>query len=165
VECGVNRGGFAKSIIDYTAFKRLGKDYYLFDTFAGFDVEQLSPQERETIGMAYRYDDCFSFVQKEFEDMPFVKLVRGSVPQSLPKVAVGPVAFLSIDMNCAAPEIAAAKFFWPNLVAGGIIVLDDYGFSAHHLQKEAFDQLAREWNVEILSLPTGQGLIIKPGIQ
>jgi hypothetical protein len=68
-------------------------------------------------------------------------------------------------MNCVAPEIAAAKFFWPNLVAGGIIILDDYGFSAHHLQKEAFDQLAREWNVEILSLPTGQGLIIKPGIQ
>ena len=32
VECGVNRGGFAKAIIDYTAFERLGKPYYLFDT-------------------------------------------------------------------------------------------------------------------------------------
>jgi hypothetical protein len=165
VECGVNRGGFAKAIIDYTAFERLEKQYYLFDTFTGFDVAQLNPEERVTIANSYQYDDCFSAVQTAFADKPFVKLVKGSVPGSLASVNVGPVAFLSIDMNCVAPEIATAKFFWPNLVAGGIIVLDDYGFSAHHLQKEAFDQLAREWNVEILSLPTGQGLIIKPGIQ
>jgi hypothetical protein len=163
VECGVNKGGFAKSIINYTYFEKLEKLYYLFDTFTGFDLTQLNELERETIGKSYFYDDCFELVQKEFSDKPFVKLVQGSVPESLRKVNVGPVAFLSIDMNCVAPEIAAAKFFWPQMVPGGMILLDDYGFTAHHLQKEAFDRLALEWDVEILSLPTGQGLIIKPG--
>jgi O-methyltransferase len=165
VECGVNRGGFAKAIIDYTAFGRLKKHYYLFDTFSGFDVTLLNSEERETIGKEYRYDDCYDAVQKEFADKPFVVLIRGSVPASLSKVEVGSVAFLSIDMNCVAPEIAAARFFWPKMVPGGMILLDDYGFSQHHLQKAAFDELAREWGVEILSLPTGQGLIIKPGEQ
>ena len=123
----------------------------------------MSPQERETIGTAYQYDECFSAVQKEFADKPFVKLVRGSVPRSLTEVNIGPVAFLSIDMNCVAPEIAAARFFWPNIVPGGMVLLDDYGFTLHQMQRKAFDELAREWAVDILSLPTGQGLIIKPG--
>ncbi len=159
VECGVNRGGFARAIIDYTNFATLNRDYYLFDTFAGFDAAQLSTSERESVVPAYCYQDCYAAVQREFQDMPFVKIVRGAVPASLTEV--GAVAFLSIDMNCTAPEIAAVRFFWPHLVKGAPIVLDDYGFSLHHEQKAAFDALAAEWGVEILSLPTGQGLIFK----
>ena len=159
VECGVNRGGFARTIIDYTSFTSLSRSYYLFDTFTGFDEAQLSSGERATVLPAYRYDDCFDAVQREFATMPFVKLIKGAVPGSL--IDMGPVAFLSIDMNCAAPEIAAAKFFWPKLVKGAPVVLDDYGFALHGEQKRTFDALAAEWGVEILSLPTGQGLIFK----
>ena len=160
VECGVNRGGFARAIISYTDFGCLDKDYFLFDTFTGFDPAQLSDEERKTVAPVYQYQECFSDVQREFAGERFVKLVRGPVPQSL--IDVGKVAFLSIDMNCVAPEIAAAEFFWPHLSPGAIIVLDDYGFTLHHLQKLAFDKLAESWGTEILSLPTGQGLIIKP---
>lgn len=161
VECGVYRGGFARAIIDYTDFGTLNKSYHLFDTFDGFDPAQLNGAERQTIFSTYRYEECYADVQREFAAMPFVQLIRGAVPQSL--VNVGPVAFLSIDMNCVAPEIAAAKFYWPHLTAGAVIVLDDYGFALHHQQKQAFDELAKNWGVEILSLPTGQGLIFKPG--
>src|SRR5207249_497009 len=94
VECGVNRGGFARAIIAYTAFERLGKSYYLFDTFAGFDEDQLSPEERATIPANYRYEDCYADVQREFSRFECVKLVRGSVPVSLQQVNVGHVAFL-----------------------------------------------------------------------
>lgn len=161
VECGVYRGGFARAIIDYTDFGSLNKCYHLFDTFDGFPEGQLSESEQCSIAGNYCYEECFADVQREFSGMPFVKLFRGSVPDSL--VDVGPVAFLSIDMNCAAPEIAAAKFFWPRLCPGAVIVLDDYGFALHHQQKQAFDELAKSWGVKILSLPTGQGLILKPG--
>jgi O-methyltransferase len=160
VECGVNRGGFASSIIDYTDFATLSRDYFLFDTFNGFDVSKLSESERTQMLSAFEYDDCFAAVQATFASMPFVKPVRGAVPDSL--IETGPVAFLSIDMNCAAPEIAAARYFWPRLVSGAPIVLDDYGFALHHKQKIAFDALAAEWSVPILSLPTGQALILKP---
>jgi O-methyltransferase len=65
-------------------------------------------------------------------------------------------------MNCVIPEIEAAEFFWDKLVCGGVIVLDDYGWKGHHLQKQAFDEFAAKRGIKILSLPTGQGLIIKP---
>lgn len=72
------------------------------------------------------------------------------------------VCYLSLDMNCAAPEIAAAEYFWDKLVPGAVIVLDDYGWQKHDEQQPAFDRFAREKGVMVLLLPTGQGLIFKP---
>jgi hypothetical protein len=60
------------------------------------------------------------------------------------------------------PEIAAMEFFWDKLVPGALIVLDDYGWIGHYLQKEAIDEFLAPRNVKALTLPTGQGLIIKP---
>lgn len=69
---------------------------------------------------------------------------------------------ISIDMNCAEPEVAALNFFWEKLVPGALVLLDDYAFSKSYRQhKQAFDSLAEELNFNILSLPTGQGLIVK----
>ena len=65
-------------------------------------------------------------------------------------------------MNCAVPEIAAAEYFWDKLVSGAVIVLDDYGWVCHIEQKLAFDEFASRKNVQVLVLPTGQGLIFKP---
>jgi len=42
------------------------------------------------------------------------------------------------------------------------VLLDDYGHSGHEEQKRAFDGFALSKDVKILTLPTGQGLIIKP---
>ena len=61
-------------------------------------------------------------------------------------------------MNCSPPEIAAINFFWDKLVPGAMVLLDDYGFVSYEEQKNAFDN---EKGIEILALPTGQGLIIK----
>jgi O-methyltransferase len=47
-------------------------------------------------------------------------------------------------------------------VPGAIIVLDDYGWRKQINQKIAFDRFADAREVNILSLPTGQGLLIKP---
>jgi hypothetical protein len=65
-------------------------------------------------------------------------------------------------MNNVLPEIAAIEYFWDKLVQGGIVVLDDYGFTSHLQQKLAFDEFAKRVGVLILTLPTGQGLILKP---
>lgn len=65
-------------------------------------------------------------------------------------------------MNCAAPEIAAAEYFWDRMSPSAVMLLDDYGFVSYEEQKNAFDEFARKKAVEILALPTGQGVIIKP---
>jgi O-methyltransferase len=164
VECGVNTGAYARAVIEYTDFNSLGKTFYLFDTFQGLDESLVSDEEKKagiSIYLGDHYKDVYQQVLNTFK--PFnAKIVKGSVPYTLNQFAHKSVSFLSIDMNCVAPEIAAAEFFWEKLVPGAIIILDDYGFAPHVQQKLAFDKFAKEKNVSILSLPTGQGVIIKP---
>lgn len=163
VECGVNTGAYARAIIDYIDFPSLPKKFYLLDTFNGLVHTQLNEKEKE-LGFFKHYDhyiDVYEEVKKTFSDFN-VKVIKGMVPDTLPECDATEIAYLSIDMNVVEPEIAAVNYFWDKIVSGGIIMLDDYGFAPHINQKLAFDQLAKERNVSILSLPTGQGVIFKP---
>ena len=164
VECGVYKGGYSRAICEFLDFSKLGKTFFLFDTFEGLDVSQVSERESSSglLETYSGYDDAIlEDLRNTFEGFP-VKIVKGSVPSSLSEVEIDSVAFLSIDMNMAEPEIAAANFFWDRIIPGGVILLDDYGFHAHVEQRIAFDAFARERKVRIFSLPTGQGIIIKP---
>jgi len=161
VECGVNRAFLSTSLMTYIDFKSMqGRKFYLFDTFRGLVPELVMPEDRA----AYRneYPDCYEFVRESFKDYPNVVIVRGPVPDTLTQVDISKVAYLSIDMNCAGPEKEALRYFWPKMESGGIVVLDDYGFSGHESQKQAADEFATSVGVEVLSLPTGQGLVLKP---
>lgn len=162
VECGVNKGGNARMIIEYLGPTSHRRNFYLLDTFEGFSEDLLLPEEKASVAASYRYPNCLEAVRKTFAAYPFVKIIPGAVPATLPEIQAERIAFLSIDMNCVEPEIAAATYLWDKVVPGGIILLDDYGFSQHHLQKKAFDRFAETKGVRILSLPTGQGLIFKP---
>ena len=165
VECGVNRGGFARAVVDRVDLAALGKTFYLMDTFNGIVEDYLTPEERAngvTRDTYRQFTPCFEVVPEAFRSFPNVVLVRGPIPDTLPQAVPEKVAFLSIDMNVVLPEIAAAEHFWPRLVPGAIVVLDDYGHKTHIPQKHAFDVFAREHGVEVLMLPTGQGLMVKP---
>lgn len=161
VECGVEKGGSAISAMTYIDFKSLkNRKFYLFDTFCGLDKE-LSTQD-EYSRYERVYPECYEEVVDAFKDYQNVVIVRGSVPKTLSKVNIRRVAYLHIDMNAALPEAEALKYFWSKLEPGGIIILDDYGQPPHENQKKAADDFASSVNVKVLSLPTGQGIIIKP---
>ena len=165
VECGVNTGAYSRAVMEYIDFKHTGKKFYLLDTFEGLEEELVSEEEKQA-GInkylkSYRKRDYYSEVRETFKDFN-VKIIKGAVPGTLAECDAQKVCYLSIDMNCVEPEIAAAEYFWEKLVPGAVILLDDYGFAPHILQKKAFDKFAKEKNIEILCLPTGQGIIIKP---
>lgn len=163
VECGVNTGAYARAVIEYIDFAKTGKTFYLFDTFAGLVPDQINEAEKNAGIQDYlgKYHDVYEQVKKTFA--PFnVSVVKGMVPETLPQCKSESICYLSIDMNVMEPEIAAANYFWNKIVPGGVIILDDYGFPQHKEQKLAFDRFARERGVNILSLPTAQGIIIKP---
>lgn len=163
VECGSNRGGTAAAIEAHLDFPKMRRRMYLFDTFKGFEDSLLSATERARELYKKEYvEDVYEEVRARFAHAPNIIPVRGPVPASLATVDVSKIALLLIDMNNAAPEIAAANFFWDRLVVGGIVVLDDYGWKAHEEQKAAFDDFSREKRVPLLRLPTGQALMIKP---
>lgn len=165
VDCGVNTGIFARAVADYTDFAKAGKTYYLLDTFAGLDPRYSSAAEMSR-EMNHKYKEqkgsLYERVQETFKDLP-VKIIRGAVPDTLPEVDTTRIAYLSLDMNCVQPETEALRYFWDRIVPGGIIILDDYGYSNAYMdQKHAHDAFARSKGVEILTLPTCQGMIIKP---
>lgn len=160
VECGVYRGSIAMSNIAYVGQEALkDRKYYLFDTFDGLDKALSTEDEYSRLKDAY--PDCFEFVVESFKEYPNVVVVKGSVPGTLSRVPIEKVSYLSIDMNCALAEEAALEHFWPLLVSGGVIVLDDYGWPTCEGQKEAADAFARSVGTAVMCLPNGQGVIVK----
>lgn len=164
VECGTNTGIMSLAVCEYVGFNQLDKNFWLFDTFAGMPEEQINDEERAAgrVSENNMYFDCYDIASRNFAPFPRVHLVRGRIPDTLSMAEIDKVAYLCIDMNILAPEEAALAHFWPKLVPGGVVIFDDYGWSGYRLQKESHDRFAAANGVEILELPTGQGLLIKP---
>ena len=164
VECGVNRGSSALTAMKYIDFPSTGKTFWLMDTFDGIPMELLTEEERRMgIGTLYNdYGDCYEHVVELFKDYDCVKIIKGRIPETLPEMTAEKIAYLYIDMNNATPEIAAAEYYWDRLVSGAIMILDDYAWKTHPVQKREFDKFADRKDVQILSMPTGQGFIFKP---
>lgn len=166
VDCGVHTGIFARAVVNYVGFNKYAKKYYLLDTFNGLEEKYSTEEElkRNTL-MAYNKEDpelLYNWVKLNFKDFN-VQIIRGAVPETLVSVDSAKICYLSLDMNCVAPEVAALEYFWDKMVSGGVIIFDDYGYAnSTNDQKFAHDKFARSRNVEILTLPTCQGLLIKP---
>jgi hypothetical protein len=101
-------------------------------------------------------------VRANFSEWKNVTIIEGSVPETLSQVAAKKIAYLHLDMNCSPPEIAAAEFFWDRMVPGAFVLMDDYTFAGCRSQKIALDDFAASKRLRIVSLPTGQGILIRP---
>ncbi|HEV2694093.1 MAG TPA: TylF/MycF/NovP-related O-methyltransferase [Verrucomicrobiae bacterium] len=169
VECGVSYGFLSKGITEYVNWNKtqaVRRKFFLVDTFEGLDESLVTNVEKEE-GLAERFagkypTDTISRVRETFAEVKNIHIIKGSVPGILSSIKTDKVAFLSIDMNCAMPEKAALEFFYPKLVSGGVVVFDDYGHRGHDLQKQLADSVAANFGNTILTLPTGQGLLLKP---
>ena len=147
----------ALAIMEYLDFNSLTKKFFLLDTFCGFPEHSISSSANNG-----QYRDCYEDVVRTFAPYSGAILIKGVVPDTLDLITSQQISYLSIDLNCAEPEIAAFRFLWPRLVPGAIVLLDDYANGpAYQRQKDAFDHLSRELNFPILTLPTGQGMIVK----
>lgn len=168
VECGVHTGILSGAVMTWLDFaSQGGRKFYLFDTWAGIPVEQMSDEEKrlgvENMNRKYQNGDVLhADVVKKFSRWPNAVVVRGRVPDSLGAMKDSQqVAYASIDLNVTEAEMGAIDFLWPRMVAGGLVLLDDYGWAPHINQKVAWDDWAKRHGVMILALPTGQGLIRK----
>jgi O-methyltransferase len=166
VECGVNKGAISRMVMEYINFAEMkDRKFYLIDTYSGLVEDYITEEEKKLgrkSGEGGSYTDCYEEVKETFKPFENAVIVRGAIPDILPQVEPEKVSYLSIDMNCVEPEIASAEYFWDKMVSGATMLLDDYGWLGHHAQKEAFDDFARRKHVPLLSLPSGQGLIMNP---
>jgi hypothetical protein len=169
VECGVNAGFCSSAILHYLDWNRQGRRFFLIDTFAGPVLEQFTAEESQAGRMevakaaiaAGAYVTDLERVRANFAEWPSVVVLPGAVPDVLPMAPVEKLAFLHIDMNCAAPEVAALEYFWDRLSVGAGVLLDDYAYVGHECQRRAMDEAARRLGRSVLALPTGQGFLLR----
>jgi len=157
VECGTGRGFMASAICQGLAWT--DRPFYLFDTFQPELVTPDSATRHE--GHSPVYARCPEEPQTNFREWPGVKLVVGTIPQSLTDVNIASVAFLHVDLNHPLPEEGVIRHFWPKLCPGAIVVFDDYAYEGYEASHVSADRVAADLGFLIVSLPTGQGLAIK----
>jgi hypothetical protein len=169
VECGVNAGFMSSAIMHHLQWNTMDRRFYLIDTFGGPVLTQYSAEEvqKSRVAIAKRALEAGSYVtdmqriRANFAAWKNAVIIQGAIPEVLNTVEFKPIAFLHIDMNCALPERLALEFFWDRLSPGAVVLLDDYAYSGHECQRDAIDTVARAKGIHVLSLPTGQGMIIR----
>lgn len=169
VECGVNAGFISSAILDSLQWNQLDREFFLIDTFSGPVKEQYSAAEvragrlsiAEQSLAAGAYVTDLERVYANYSEWSNVSIIAGAIPDVLATLSIPRVAFLHIDLNCAYPEVEALRYFWERLSPGAIVLFDDYAYYGHQYQKESIDTALCDHNTAVLSLPTGQGMLIK----
>jgi hypothetical protein len=160
VECGTGRGMMMSAALhSLENWNAANKNLYLCDTFEPFGIDPETGRNDERFGVRDTYAKSLSDVEANFSEWKRINFVVGLVPDSLQSVVLEKVSFLHIDLNNAAAEVGALRHFWPKIVKGGIIVLDD--FAQVLVQNQAMIALGNELGFSILTTGTGQGIIVK----
>lgn len=153
VECGCYKGTSVRIACDAVGLGSQKKKFYLYDLF---DHAADMPHH----AMPEHGPGLLAQVQARFADLPQVKVIQGRVPEVLATQAPRKVAFLHVDLNHAEAEWGALSFFWPRMSPGSLILLDDYGWSDYRAQQQSADRFFQGHGLQVLELPTGQGLVV-----
>ena len=141
-ELGVYQGDFAAQI----GRSLPGRDLFLFDTFEGFDAEDLAAERALGGRNAHAKEGDFGdtsvqTVLEKMADPEHVYICRGRFPESLAGGAHHARAgenlseeeldqirycLVSLDTDLYEPTLSGLRYFYPRLERGGCILLHDY---------------------------------------
>jgi|WetSurMetagenome_2_1015567.scaffolds.fasta_scaffold305803_1 O-methyltransferase len=142
-QVGVYRGGSAKLI---SRIKIRDKKLFLFDTFRG--LPQPAACDRRFSKGEFG-DVSESEVREYLEGDPSVVLTTGVFPQSAPRTLdEESFCFVYLDVDIYSSNYEALSFFYPRMVSGGVIVLDDYGLSGSGVRQSTDEFLLNNSAVE-----------------
>lgn len=149
-EFGVYRGVTSRIICDLVDLS--DRRLWLYDAWGPIDGQRTLQDNLDA--------EIEAKVRAKFAAFPFVRIIKGVVPDSFAQGLPDKVAFAHIDMNNVAPEIAALEALESRLVPGAAVLLDDYGWLPHRQQFRAETEWFAERGRPVMELPTGQGLVI-----
>ena len=70
------------------------------------------------------------------------------------------IAFAHVDLNDVKSELGVLDKILKKMSKGGIIILDDYGWSQYKEQLRVEKKFFNDNNLKVLELPTGQGMVL-----
>lgn len=158
-ELGVFRG-FHTSVIDYFFPDR---KLYLFDTFEGFDQRDLKADEELGYDIT-RYPD---FSDTDIERALAMTSHKGNVvirkgwfPESAVGLEAERFCFVSLDADLYRPIYSALHWFYPRLVNGGYIMVDDFNWDVYLGVRKAVQDFSREVAVSCVPIPSSTGGVV-----
>lgn len=153
-ECGVFQGLTSFLVCRETAGR--GKPHHVFDSFEGIS----KPGELD--GRHWHEGDLAApeaEVRGNLKDFDFVEYHAGWIPARFPDVDGRQFSLVHVDVDLYDPTKASLDFFWPRMVSGGVVLMDDYGYATCPGARRAADELAAREGLVILELASGQGVL------
>lgn len=159
-ECGCFEGASAY----FMATEVRDIPIYLFDSFEGlsapgkFDVPSIDS------ALSWNTGDMKASEKKLRENLkgfPNISIKKGWIPERFNEVAEQTFRFVHIDVDLYQPTLDSLDFFYPRLQKGGVILMDDFGFTTCPGAHKAATDFMKNKPEAIIHLPTGQGIIIK----
>jgi hypothetical protein len=153
VECGVSLGTEIKNIVSYLGGQQFPKIFWAYDEFHADGDNQTGSTNAI---------DRKDLVTERLLGYPQVKIISGSIIQSLELRSSESIAYLHLSVADAKIELAALDCLFDRVVPGGIILLNAYEWSGSHREHKMLeDQWFAKKDYRVFPLPTGQGLVIK----
>lgn len=159
-ECGCYVGTSAFFIAQASTHGKL----YLFDSFQGLSNPDATDGSNAADVMRWSAGDLSTseaILRHNLARYDTIEVLPGWIPGRFDEVADLQFRLVHIDVDLYQPTRDSLEFFYPLLVKGGYIVMDDYGFKNCPGATRAADELATSHGAEILLLTTGQGVITK----
>ena len=156
VECGAGPTQSSKYISRILQRMNFKGTYSVYDTFEG----HVSSDYNSKLNFSIAYK---KFV-KDFSKYPFIKIVKGSVPESFNEYMPENICFLNLDMNLYEPTKSALEILWPKIHTSGVICIDDYNIKAWQGVTDAVDEFTTKlhhMSYFKYDLPLGGSFIIK----
>jgi O-methyltransferase len=151
VECGVLFGGSAMLITKtLLALNDASREIWLYDSFEGF-VGQQAPDDETWYGDSVKGTiprfDTIAAANLESVGYPQkrIKFVKGDIEKTAPANQNHEIALLRLDTDTYHSTKAELEHFYPKLVRGGVLIIDDYGhaFGARRATDEYFADPSR----------------------
>ena len=162
-ECGVLHG-HSSHLICSVMQDDPTHQHHIFDSFEG--LSEPLPADAPQVDTAYQWNEgdlsvSEEEVRKNLRGFEFVHYYPGWIPERFPEVEETQFKFVHVDVDLYQPTLDSLAFFFPRMVAGGILLCDDYGSEICPGARKAFDQIGEQFGMSVVHLPTGQGLVTK----
>jgi O-methyltransferase len=162
-ECGAFRGVGSALIcraLDGTYGQEDG--HFAFDAFEG--LPEPVAADRAESGQWWSEGDLKTDrgrVEKLLTPFPFARIEVGWIPERFPEVEDLKFRLVHVDVDLYEPTRDSIEFFFPRLVPGGVLLLDDHGvMSCPGARKAAVEYFAKSGD-PIVELPSGQAIVWK----
>jgi O-methyltransferase len=156
-ELGVYKGQFAKYI------NRLFPDriFYLFDTFEGFDENDVKVEvnNRFSSGAQDFSDTSIESVLNKMQFRDKCNLKKGWFPESLNGLEDN-FCFVSLDADLYKPIYDGLEYFYPRLNKGGYIFIHDYNNKGYEGTKKAVREFCEKNGISYVPMSDSWGSAI-----